>query len=118
MYSIVKYRLIHSIKESLNKYEVETIAVDSEIKKTIISSPAQLMEIISILQSGLQKLKISLMISFDTSLAQFIVYNQEYVSPVDGNIRGPTGLALDYYNKQGGYYRNAQFLYGTASQFR
>ena len=36
----------------------------------------------------------------------------------DIEIRGPCALGYDYYMKDGGYMRNAHFLFGTPSQFR
>lgn len=36
----------------------------------------------------------------------------------DIEIRGPCALGYDYYIKDGGYMRNAHFLFGTPSQFR
>lgn len=33
-------------------------------------------------------------------------------------IRGPCGLSYDFYLQGGGYFRNAQLLFGIASQFR
>lgn len=36
----------------------------------------------------------------------------------DPEIRGPCALGYDYYMKNGGYMRNAHFLFGTPSQFR
>jgi len=36
----------------------------------------------------------------------------------DPEIRGPCALGYDYYMEDGGYMRNAHFLFGTPSQFR
>ncbi len=37
---------------------------------------------------------------------------------VEPSIKGDCGLNYDFYINGGGYYKNAQFLFGTASQFR
>lgn len=37
---------------------------------------------------------------------------------VESSIKGDCGLNYDFYINGGGYYKNAQFLFGTASQFR
>jgi hypothetical protein len=39
-------------------------------------------------------------------------------SKTDPEIRGPCALGYDYYLEDGGYMRNAHFLFGTPSQFR
>lgn len=118
MFSIASYRSGHSIKESLDKFEVETIPADSELRKTMLNSAAQLSDITAIIENGLQKLKIFLMIGFDTSLSDVISYSLDYAFEVDNRIRGPTALSWDYYIKNGGYYENSQFLFGCAAQFR
>lgn len=116
MFSIAAYRSKHSIKESLDRFEIETIPVDSELKKTIISSATQFIDIKAIIEIALQKLKISLMLGFDTSLPEFIGYCLNY--SFEERIRGPTALTWEYYRKNGGYYENSQFLFGCAAQFR
>ena len=119
MFSIASYRSEHSIKESLDKFEIETTAADlvTGIKKVILSNAGQFTDIEEIILSGLEKVKISRMISFDTSYSDFITYCRNYVSESAEKIRGPTILAWDYYIKQGGYYENSQFLFGCAAQF-
>lgn len=119
MFSIASYRSEHSIKESLDKFEIETTAADlaTDIKKVMLSSAGQFTDIEEIILSGLEKVKISRMISFDTSYSDFISYCRNYVAESDEKIRGPTILAWYYYIKQGGYYENSQFLFGCAAQF-
>lgn len=57
------------------------------------------------------------LITCDEAIEDFIEFCNEYVSSYY-EIRGPTGLNLDYYIKNGRYIENSQFLFGTASQFR
>lgn len=49
----------------------------------------------------------------------FLVFTEDFTcSKPDPEIRGPCALGYDYYIKDGGYMRNAHFLFGTPSQFR
>lgn len=104
--AVAEFRSGHSISKSLEQFY------------PILTTAEQLADIGEIVQTAIEKLKISLLLSFETSLSEFITYCQGYVSETDENIRGPTGLSRDYYIRNGGYYRNSQFLYGRASQFR
>jgi len=120
MFSIAAYHSEHSIKETLDKFEIETTPtyLSSSIKKVILSSADQLSDIQEIILSGLDKLKICRMISFDTSYREFIIYCQSYVSASEQRrIRGPTALSWDYYKKNSEYYENSHFLFGCAAQF-
>lgn len=52
-------------------------------------------------------------------LIAFIGFAQTFeCCKVDPSIRGPCGLHYDFYLNGGGFYHNAHFLFGTASQFR
>ncbi len=104
--AVSEFQTEHSGKESLDHFY------------PAITTPAQLEDVREIVQIALEKLKISQMISFECNLEDFISYTLNYVSETDEKIRGPTALAWDYYNINGSYYRNSQFLYGAASQFR
>ncbi len=49
----------------------------------------------------------------------FIVFAEDFsCCKTDPEIRGPCALGYDYYMEDGGYMRNAHFLFGTPSQFR
>ena len=104
--AVAEFQTGHSIKERLDTFY------------PVITIPSQLEDLDEIVHTALEKLKISGLINPDTSLKYFTSFSFDYVSETDENIRGPTGLSWDYYNKHGGYYRNSQFLYGRASQFR
>jgi hypothetical protein len=63
--------------------------------------------------------KISLMGSEQERLIAFIEFAQAFEClKTDPLIRGPCGLPYDFYLNEGGYCRNAPFLFGTPSQFR
>lgn len=48
----------------------------------------------------------------------FIRYAEGFCcTKTDNPIRGPCGLAYDFYLRGGSYYNNAPFLFGTPSQF-
>jgi hypothetical protein len=52
-------------------------------------------------------------------LIAFIGFAQNFeCGKIDPSIRGPCGLHYDFYLNGGGFYHNAHFLFGTASQFR
>jgi hypothetical protein len=49
----------------------------------------------------------------------FLVFAGDFICcKTDPLIRGPCALGYDYYMEDGGYLRNAHFLFGTPSQFR
>lgn len=49
----------------------------------------------------------------------FLVFAEDFSCCKIGiEIRGPCALGYDYYMEDGGYMRNAHFLFGTPSQFR
>jgi len=49
----------------------------------------------------------------------FLFFAEDFIcSKHDPEIRGPCALGYDYYMEDGGYMRNAHFLFGTPSQFR
>jgi hypothetical protein len=49
----------------------------------------------------------------------FIVFAEDFsCCKIDPERRGPCALGYDYYMEDGGYMRNAHFLFGTPSQFR
>jgi hypothetical protein len=49
----------------------------------------------------------------------FLFFAEGFIcSKTDPEIRGPCALGYDYYMQDGGYMRNAHFLFGTPSQFR
>jgi hypothetical protein len=49
----------------------------------------------------------------------FLFFADDFIcSKTDPEIRGPCALGYDYYLQDGGYMRNAHFLFGTPSQFR
>lgn len=49
----------------------------------------------------------------------FLFFAEDFrCSKTDPEIRGPCALGYDYYMQDGGYMRNAHFLFGTPSQFR
>lgn len=55
----------------------------------------------------------------DIRAKSFIEFAKDFVCNKNKSpIRGPCGLAYDFYLNSGGFYRNAQFLFGTPSQFR
>lgn len=52
-------------------------------------------------------------------MAAFIEFAQVFECfKVEPSIKGESGLNYDFYINGGGYYQNAQYLFGTASQFR
>jgi len=52
-------------------------------------------------------------------LIDFIEFAQGFgCFKVEPSIKGDCGLNYDFYINGGGYYQNAHFLFGTASQFR
>lgn len=52
-------------------------------------------------------------------LKLFVEFAYEFVcNKADHSIRGPCALAYDYYLLNGSFQNNAQFLFGTPSQFR
>ncbi|MEW6419896.1 MAG: hypothetical protein AB1480_17570 [Nitrospirota bacterium] len=49
----------------------------------------------------------------------FLVFAEDFTCcKTNPKIRGPCALGYDYYMEDGGYMRNAHFLFGTPSQFR
>jgi hypothetical protein len=63
--------------------------------------------------------KISLMGSEQERLITFLEFAQGFEClKIDPQIRGPCGLPYDFYLNEGGYLRNAPFLFGTPSQFK
>ena len=49
----------------------------------------------------------------------FLVFAEDFTCcKTNPKIRGPCALGYDYYMEEGGYMRNAHFLFGTPSQFR
>jgi len=49
----------------------------------------------------------------------FLVFAQDFTCcKTNPKIRGPCALGYDYYMEDGGYMRNAHFLFGAPSQFR
>ena len=57
--------------------------------------------------------------SIKQRLKAFVGYAKEFCChKTNTPIRGPCGLSYDFYLQGGGYYRNAQFLFGIPSQFR
>jgi len=49
----------------------------------------------------------------------FLFFAEDFsCGKTDPEIRGPCALGYDYYMENGGYMRNAHFLFGTPSQFR
>lgn len=103
--AVSSYQIKHSNKQTLD-------FVYPHIKEQ-----SQLYSFKELISESLEKLKISRGISFETTLTGFIEYCLGYVSQSDEKIRGPTGLAWDYYLKNGSYYENSQFLFGCAAQF-
>jgi len=54
-----------------------------------------------------------------TRIKAFLSFADNFVCcKTNVSIRGPCALALDFYLSSGGYFSNAQFLFGTPSQFR
>lgn len=52
-------------------------------------------------------------------IREFLYFAEDFsCCKTDPEIRGPCALGYDYYMKDGGYMRNAHFLFGTPSQFR
>jgi len=102
---VAAYQSKHSKKQTLD-------LVYPEIKEH-----SQLYSFQYLLSESLEKLKISRLISAETTLPGFIEYCLDYVFLADERIRGPTGLTWDYYLKNGSYYENSQFLFGCAAQF-
>jgi hypothetical protein len=49
----------------------------------------------------------------------FLVFAEDFTCcKTNPKIRGPCALGYDYYMEDGGYMRNAHFLFGTPSQYR
>jgi len=105
MLAVAGYSTRHSTKQTLDNFYPE------------ITTAEQLVDISDLVVNSIEKLKIRQMISYQTSYLEFISYCQEYVSESAEKLRGPTALSWDYYNKNGGYYENSQFLFGCAAQF-
>lgn len=57
--------------------------------------------------------------SVNKRMRAFLLFAKDFSCLMtDPEIRGPCALSYDYYMKDGGYIRNAHFLFGTPSQFR
>lgn len=109
----------HSINETLD------FSID-ELKTYIITG--QLYKFAKLLEMAIEKIiacNIEEGIKFATiadkkqRIIEFIKYSENFCCyKFEEEIRGPPALNIDFYVTNGGYIKNAQFLFGTPSQFR
>lgn len=118
-FSLLPYKLIPYSKYSIDYiFMVINFWRDNSNFETFrnyeeVSSIIQLYRFLEIIKATSEKS----LVSEGEAPEDFVEFCNEYISS-NNEIRGPTGLNLDYYIRNGRNTENSQFLFGTAFQFR
>jgi len=138
-FSLLPYQLIPYCKyaiefmlKTMNYWKTEKHSINKTLDfvfeklKTDISSNelykfAKIIEIAieKIIACNVKGLIFASIIDKKERIIKFIEYSENYSCyKFEEEIRGPPALNIDFYVNNGGYIKNAQFLFGTPSQFR